>query len=111
MMLRVLLKKNRLCNKMSKIKNDYVSNTALTSRLSDLTQKSHFTSEIKKIDDKANKNSSDILAYESRLKQKEDLVNQLKREVSFLEMIITTTNNQQYSLNQNLVHLLDQVVI
>ena len=42
----------------------------LTSRLNDLTQKLHFDSEIKKVDDKANKNSSEILAYEIRLKQK-----------------------------------------
>ena len=47
----------------------------LTSRLNDLTQKLHFDSEIKKVDDKANKNSSEILAYEIRLKQKEDLIN------------------------------------
>ena len=39
--------------------------------------------EVKKFDDKANKNASDILGYESRLKQKEDLVDELQRESSF----------------------------
>ena len=65
----VLLKKTTdYATEITKIKNDYVTNAALTSRLNDLRQKSHFESEIRKVDDKANKNSSDILSYESRLK-------------------------------------------
>ena len=37
----------------------------------------------KKKDDKASKNSTDILGFESRLKQKEDTLNDLEREASF----------------------------
>ena len=83
-MLMVLLKKQTdYATEISKINNDYVTNTALTSRLNDLTQKAHFDNEIKIVDDKANKNSSDILTYESRLKQKEDRIDELEREASF----------------------------
>ena len=39
------------------------------------------------------KNSSDILSFESRLKQKNDLITELEREASFLEEISITTNN------------------
>ena len=42
------VKKTDYSTEITKIKNDYVINTALTSRLNDLTQKSHFISEIKK---------------------------------------------------------------
>ena len=47
-MLMVLLKKTDYATEITKIKNDYVTNAALTSRLNDLRQKSHFESEIKK---------------------------------------------------------------
>ena len=60
------VKKTDYATEITKTKDDYVTNAALISRLNDLTQKSHFDSEIKKVDDKANKNSSDILSYESR---------------------------------------------
>ena len=40
-------------------------------------QKTPFESELKKADDKVGKNSSDILSYESRLKQKEDTLHDL----------------------------------
>ena len=43
----------------------------------------HIADEVKKVDDKFTKNSSDILCFESRLKQKEDLTNALEREASF----------------------------
>ena len=43
----------------------------------------HIADEIKKVDDKAKKNASDILAFENRLKQKEDTVNENERGLSF----------------------------
>ena len=55
------------------MKNDYVTNASLTSRLNDLKSQ-HIATEVKTIDDKAKKNASDILSFESRLKQKEDIV-------------------------------------
>ena len=81
-MLMALLKKTDYATEISGIKNDYVTNAALTSRLNDL-KNTHIAGEVKKVDDKANKNASDILGYESRLKQKEDLVNNLERDASF----------------------------
>ena len=51
----------------------------MTSRLSDLKSQ-HIANEVKTIDDKTNKNASDILGFESRLKQKEDIVDEVQRE-------------------------------
>ena len=61
------------------IKNDYVSNASLTSRLNDLKSQ-HNANEVKSIGDKTKKNASDILGFESRLKQKEDVVDEVQRE-------------------------------
>ena len=54
----------------------------MTSRLNDLKSQ-HIATEVKTIDDKTKKNASDILGFESRLKQKEDIVNEVEREISF----------------------------
>ena len=62
-------KKTDVANDITTIKNDYISNASLTSRLNDLKSQ-HITTEVKTIDDKTKKNSSDILGFESRLKQK-----------------------------------------
>ena len=61
------------------IKNDYITNASLTSRLNDLKSQ-HIANEVKTIDDKTKKNASDILGFESRLKQKEDIVDEVQRE-------------------------------
>ena len=57
----------------------YVTNASLTSRLNDLKSQ-HIATEVKTIDDKTKKNVSDILGFESRLKQKEDIVDEVQRE-------------------------------
>ena len=54
----------------------------MISQLNDLKSQ-HTADEVKKVDDKVKKNSTDILKFESRLKQKEDLTNDLEREASF----------------------------
>ena len=72
-------KKADVANDITTIKNDYVSNTSLTSRLNDLKSQ-HITTEVKTIDDKTKKNASDILGFESRLKRKEDIVDEVQRE-------------------------------
>ena len=64
------------------IKNDYVTNASLTSQLNDLKAQ-HIADEVKKVDDKAKKNASDILVFENKLKQKEDTVNENGRGLSF----------------------------
>ena len=51
----------------------------MTSKLNDLKSQ-HIATEVKTIDDKTKKNARDILGFESRLKQKEDIVDELQRE-------------------------------
>ena len=72
-------KKTDVANDITTIKNDYVSNASLTSKLNDLKSQ-HIATEVKTIDDKTKKNASDILGFESRLKQKEDIVDEVQRE-------------------------------
>ena len=72
-------KKTDVANDITAIKNDYVTNASLTSRLNHLKSQ-HITTEVKSIDDKTKKNASDILGLESRLKQKEDIVDEVQRE-------------------------------
>ena len=54
----------------------------LTSRLNDLKSQ-HIATEVKTIDDKTKKNASNILGFENRLKQKEDIVDKVQKEISF----------------------------
>ena len=75
-------KKSEVATDITAIKNDYVTNASLTSQLNDLKAQ-HIADEVKKVDDKAKKNASDILAFENRLKQKEDTVNKKERGISF----------------------------
>ena len=72
-------KKTDVANDITIIKNDYVSNASLTSRLNDLKSQ-HIATEVKTINDKTKKNASDILSFESRSKQKEDIVDEVQRE-------------------------------
>ena len=72
-------KKTDVANGITTIKNDYVTNASLTSRLND-SKSQHIATEVKTIDHKAKKNASDILGFESRLKQKEDIVDEVQRE-------------------------------
>ena len=54
----------------------------MTSRLNDLKGQ-HIANEVKTIDNKTKKSASDILGFESRLKQKEDTINESERGLSF----------------------------
>ena len=60
-------KKTDVANDITTIKNDYVSNASLTSRLNDLKSQ-HIATEVKTIDDKTKKNASDILGVERKIK-------------------------------------------
>ena len=75
-------KKADVANDITTIKNDYVTNASLTSTLNDLKAQ-HIANEVKTIDDKTKKNASDILGFENKLKQKEDIVDENQREISF----------------------------
>ena len=76
------VKKNDYATEISRIKNDNVTNAALASQLNDLKSQ-HIVDEVKKVDNKVTKKSTDILGFENRLKQKEDTLNDLEREASF----------------------------
>ena len=75
-------KKTDVANDITAIKNDYVTNTSLTSKLNDLKAQ-HIATEVKTIDDKTKKNANNILGFENRLKQKEDIVDKNQKELSF----------------------------
>ena len=77
-----ILKKSEVATDITAIKNDCVTNASLTSQLNDLKAQ-HIADEVKRVDDKAKRNASDILAFENRLKQKEDTVNKNERDLSF----------------------------
>ena len=75
-------KKADVAADITTIKNDYVTNASLTSRLNDL-KSLHIATEVMGIDNKTKKNASDILALENKLKQKEDTINENERGLSF----------------------------
>ena len=75
-------KKSEVATDITAIKNDYITNASLASQLNDLKAQ-HIADEVKKVDDNAEKNASDIIAFENRLKQKEDTVNENERGISF----------------------------
>ena len=76
------VKKTDYGNEITKIKNDYATSAALDSKLNDLKAQ-HISTEVKKMDDKTKKNASDILGFGSRLKQKDETLNEAQRENSF----------------------------
>ena len=73
-------KKTDVANDVTTIKNDYVSNASLTSRSNDLKSQ-HIATEVKTIDDETKENASDILGFESRLKQKKILLMKYKEKI------------------------------
>ena len=72
-------KKTDVANDITTIKSDYVTNASLTSRLNDLKSQ-YIATEVTAIDNKTKTNASDILGFESRLKQKEDIIDGVQRE-------------------------------
>ena len=75
-------KKTDVATDITTIKNDYVTNASLTSRLNDLKSQ-HIATEVTGIVNKTKKNASDILALENKLKQKEDTINENEEGLSF----------------------------
>ena len=59
-------KKADVATDITAIKNDYVTNASLTSKLNDLKSQ-HIATEVTTIDNKTKKNASDILALENKL--------------------------------------------
>ena len=75
-------KKTDVATDITAIKNDYVTNTSLTSQLNNLKCQ-HIAIEVTGIDNKTKKTASDILALENKLQQKEDTINENERGLSF----------------------------
>ena len=74
--------KDDLATDITAIKNDYVTNASLSSQLNDLKSQ-HIPTEVTSIDNKTKKNASDILAVKNKLQQKEYIINENERGLSF----------------------------
>ena len=74
-----LVKKSDYSTEITKIKN-YVINAAWNSKHNELVKKTDFDDKVKKITDKINSNSSDVLSYGSKVKQIKDRIDDLERD-------------------------------
>ena len=61
-----MLKKTEVANDITTIKNDYATNSSVESKINDLKNK-HISDEVRKADDKAKKDASDILEFEKQI--------------------------------------------
>ena len=77
-------KKTDVASDITKIKNDYATNAFLDSEINDLKAQ-HIADEVKKVDDKTKRNTSDILGFENRLKQKKILLMKTKEDLVLIE--------------------------
>ena len=75
-------KKDEVATDITTIKNDYVTSASLSSQLNDL-KRQHIATEVTGIDNKTKKNASDILAVKNKLQQKEYIINENERGLSF----------------------------
>ena len=74
-------KKAEVATDITTIKNDYVTNASLTSQLNNLKSQ-RIATEVTGIDNKTEKNATDILALENKLTQKQDTINENERGFS-----------------------------
>ena len=95
-------KKADVATDITTIKNDYVSNASLTSRLNDLKSQ-HIATEVTRIDNKSKKNASDILALKNELTQKGDAINENERELSIFRgfFFLSSKNHLVYECKVN----------
>ena len=77
-MLLVLLKKTDYGTEITSIKNDYATKVSLTSQLNDLKSQ-HIADEVKKVDDKLNKNFTDIICNKNSLVHNKSVIDDLER--------------------------------
>ena len=75
-------KKADVATDITTIKNDYVTNASLSSQLNDLKSQ-HIATEVTGINNKTKKDASDILAVKNKLQQKEYIINENERGLSF----------------------------
>ena len=91
-------KKADVATDITAIKNDYITNTSLTSQLNNLKSQ-HIATEVTGIDNKTKKNASDILALENKLQQKEDTINENERRLSIFRVFSFIFNKIIYSMS------------
>ena len=83
-------KKADVATDITAIKNDYVTNTSLTSQLNNLKSQ-HIATEVTGIDSKTKKNASDILALKNELEKKEYAIRENEIGISiFLSFMLTS---------------------
>ena len=83
-------KKAEVATDITAIKNDYVTNTSLTSQLNNLKSQ-HIATELTGIDSKTKKNASDILALKNELEKKEYAIRENEKGISiFLSFMLTS---------------------
>ena len=75
-------KKADVATDITTIKNDYVTNASLSGQLNYLKSQ-HIATEVTGIDNKTKKNASDILAVKNKLQQKEYIINENEKGLSF----------------------------
>ena len=75
-------KKADVATDITAIKNDYVTNTSLTSQLNNLKSQ-HIAIEVTGIDNKTKKNANDILALKNELEKKEYGISENEIGISF----------------------------
>ena len=90
-------KKADVATDITTVKNDYVSNASLTSRLNNLKSQ-HIATEVKGIDNNTKKNASDILALKNKLTQKGDNINENERELSIFRGFFFYLQKKSFSL-------------
>ena len=90
------VKKTDYATEITNIKDDYVTNGAFTSQLNDLKSQ-HIADEVKKVNDKVVKNTSNILNYKISLDHNKSVINDLEREASF-SRVFYYYNQQSYLL-------------
>ena len=67
---------------LTSIKNDYAKKAILDSKINDLKSQ-HISDEVKKVDDKVVKNTSDILKYKTSIDHSKSVLDDLEREASY----------------------------
>ena len=77
-----LVKKTDYATEITSLKNDYATKAILDRKINDLKSQ-YISDEVKKVDDKVVKNTSDILKYKTSIDHHKSVLDDLKREASF----------------------------
>ena len=95
-------KKADVARDITAIKNDYVTNTSLTSQLNNLKSQ-HIATEVMGIDNKSKKNTSDILALKNELEKKEHAISENEMGISIFRGFFSylQQNNLVYECKVN----------